>query len=147
MRRSPPALTSAQGTTRAFTAASAARSAVHPFATPPRSSPTSGRESQPSGAHVDLGPAAARLRRVQDTPRAGEHLVVVAVVAGGDDRVQDGRVEEPFRAFRLTEREPDEPLEPGAHVRPSAGVRVHRRELAVAAEPREPLLLASEDVR
>ena len=109
--------------------------------------PDIGRESQPSGAHVDLGPSAARLWWVQDTPRAGEHLVVVAVVAGGDHRVQHGRVEETFRAFRLTEREPDEPLEPGAHVRPSAGVRVHRRELAVAAEPREPLLLASEDVR
>ena len=93
-----------------------------------------GGEQDLAGAHVDLAPAPARLRRMQRATSAGEHFVEVAVVPGRDHRVEHRRIEQPVGALGLCQREADQRLERRRHRRPSTGRQVHAAELAVVAE-------------
>ena len=114
------------GQSRPPTAASAARSAVNPFAMPPMSSPTPAGSPIAPGQRLDLAPTAAGPARVKRTPRARQHLVVVAVVAGGDDRIQHGR-DRRARRWSLRGRWPVGPTPRTAAtprpIRPPAGSR------------------------
>src|SRR5581483_9711725 len=94
---------------------------------------------------LDLGPATAGLARVERVAGPGDQLVEVPVVAGGDERGQHGRVEQPVRAGRGLERGREEPCEGWGDPRPPSGAGVHAGELAVPAESGEPEVLPRED--
>ena len=75
---------------------------------------------------------------------AGHDLVEVPVVAGGDQRVEQRGIEAASGPRPSVECHPDQLRERLGDGRPRSGTGVDPRELAVAAEPRAPKLLAFE---
>ena len=134
--RSPPTLTSTPAPVAAAIAA-AARSTASALAVAPRSSASAGRDAQGAGRAVqlDLLPGAGSGRPGRDGRAVGGQGRVVGVVAGGDQRAAERRVDVAAGLRGRDQRDLDRLGEQGETSDGTAGGGVDRGQLGVVPEP------------